>query len=99
MKHLKEYEDKEIKGLMGDLEGVGLGNRPDGNVNQWNFFEKTQDFPVYSDVSGPDCEIAIDDLIQEYRERVMKIPAEDRQSAFKAMKMLWIEKITDADLQ
>jgi hypothetical protein len=25
MKHLKEYEDDEIKGLMGDLRGIGQG--------------------------------------------------------------------------
>jgi hypothetical protein len=30
------------------------------------------DYPQYEDVSGPSCEMAINDLIQEYKERVEK---------------------------
>ena len=44
MKHLKEYEDEEIKGTMDSLQDVGLGSRPDVPLNQWNFFEETEEY-------------------------------------------------------
>lgn len=93
MRHLKEYEDDEIKKTMDSLQDVGLGNRPDVPLNQWNFFEETIDYPEYVDVSGPACEMAIDDLVNEYKERVSKIPKEDRITALRAIQTLWIAKI------
>ena len=93
MKHLKEYENKEIEDLMGDLQEVGLGNRPDVTLNRHNFFEETMDYPQYEDVSGPSCEMAIDDLIQEYKERVGKIPKEDQLAALQAIGDLWEDKL------
>jgi hypothetical protein len=93
MKHIKEYENKEIEDLMADLQGVGLGNRPDVALTRYNFFEETMDYPQYEDVSGPACEGAIDDLIEEFKERVRGIPKEDQAAAFKAISDLWEEKI------
>lgn len=93
MKHLKEYEDEEIKGAMDSLQDVGLGNRPDVPLDQWNFFDETIDYPEYADVSGPACEMAIDELVNEYKERVNQIPKEDRIAALRAIQTLWISKI------
>ena len=93
MKYLKEYEDEEIKGAMDSLQDVGLGNRPDGTLDKWDFFDKTEDYPQYADVSGPACEMAIDELIDEFKARVGEIPAEDRKTALLAIQQLWGEKI------
>ena len=93
MKHLKEYEDEEIKGAMGSLQDVGLGSRPDVPLNQWNFFDETIDYPQYEDVSGPACEMDIDSLVNDFKERVSQIPKEDRLAALGAIQMLWMEKI------
>jgi hypothetical protein len=68
MKHLKEYEEEEIKGAMDSLQDVGLGSRPDVPLNQWNFFEETEEYSQYVDVSGPVCEMAIDDLVNDFKE-------------------------------
>jgi hypothetical protein len=95
MKHLKEYEDEEIKGAMDSLQDVGLGSRPDVPLNQWNFFEETEEYPQYVDVSGPVCEMVIDDLVNDFKERVDKIPEEDRLAALGAIQMLWMKKIKD----
>jgi hypothetical protein len=93
MRHIKEYKDEEIEDLMGDLQQVGLGNRPDVALTRYNFFEETMDYPQYEDVSGPACEGAIDDLIEEFKGRVSEIPKEDQAVAFKAISDLWKEKI------
>ena len=95
MKHIKEYEDEEIRGAMDSLQDVGLGNRPDVFLNQWNFFEETEEYPQYVDVSGPVCEMVIDDLVNDFKERVDKIPEEDRLAALGAIQMLWMKKIKD----
>jgi hypothetical protein len=95
MRHIKEYEEKEIRNLMGDLQGVGLGTRPDVTLTRDNFFEETMDYPQYADVSGPACEIAIDDLVSEFKERVNGIPPEDRTAALRAIHDLWQRKIED----
>ena len=93
MRHIKEYKDEEIEDLMGDLQGVGLGNRPDVALTRYNFFEETMDYPQYEDVSGPSCEMAINDLIQEYKERVSTIPKEDQLAALQAIADLWEDKL------
>ena len=93
MRHIKEYENKEIEDLMGDLQQVGLGHRPEVTLNRHNFFEETMDYPQYEDVSGPSCEMAINDLIQEYKERVGKIPKEDQLAALQAIGDLWEDKL------
>ena len=93
MNSFKEYENKEIEDLMGDLQEVGLWNRPDVTLNRHNFFEETMDYPQYEDVSGPSCEMAINDLIQEYKERVRKIPKEDQLAALQAIGDLWEDKL------
>lgn len=95
MKHLKEYEDEEIKGAMDSLQDVGLGSRPDVPLKWWNFFEETEEYPQYVDVSGPVCEMAIDDLVNDFKERVDKIPEEDRLAALESIQMLWMKKIKD----
>jgi hypothetical protein len=95
MRHLKEYEDDEIRGAMDSLQDVGLGNRPEVPLHQWNFFEETMDYPQYEEVYGPGCEMAIDELINEYKERINKIPKEDQKAATGAIQRLWIEKIKD----
>lgn len=95
MKHLKEYEDENLEDLKKNLEEVGLGNRPEGIVNRWNFFEKTMDYPAYEDVSGFVCEMSINELIEDFKERIKGIPVEDRLAASKAIEKLWIEKITN----
>jgi hypothetical protein len=51
------------------------------------------DYPQYEDVSGPSCEMAINDLIQEYKERVGKIPKEDQLAALQAIGDLWEDKL------
>lgn len=95
MKHIKEYENKEIEDLMGNLQEVGLGHRPEVKLDRYNFFEETQDFPQYSDVAGPGREISIDDLIAEFQERLNRIPKEDRSAASLAIVDLWTSKIQD----
>lgn len=95
MKYLKEYEDEEIKGAMDSLQDVGLGNRPDVHLDRWNFFEETQDYPQYVDVSGATCEFAIDELINDFKDRIDNLPKEDQLAARAAIWNLWSEKIKD----
>ena len=95
MKHIREYEEEEIRRAMDSLQDVGLGNRPDVHLDRWNFFEETQDYPQYEDVSGPVCEIAIDELVNEFKDRVDKLPEEDQLAALGAILNLWSEKIKD----
>lgn len=97
MKHIKEYSDEELKGLQKDLKSAGYEKPlPHNYLDPANFFEDVMDHDVYADVSGPTVEFAIDDLIQQFKERIEEIPKQHRWVAGKAIKNLWIEKIQQA---
>ena len=97
MKHLKEYSDEDLKNLQKDIKSVGYEKPlPHNYLGPDDFFDETMDHEVYIDVSGPAVEMAIDDLINEFRERINDIPEQHRIVAGRAIKQLWIEKIKRA---
>jgi hypothetical protein len=97
MKHIKEYSDDELKDLQRDLKTAGYEKPlPHNYLGPDDFFDETMDHEAYIDVSGPAVEMAIDDLINEFRERINDIPVQHRIVAGRAIKQLWIEKIKQA---
>jgi hypothetical protein len=97
MKHLKEYSDEELKGLQKDLKSAGYEKPlPHNYLGPDDFFEEVEDHDLYVDVSGVVTEIAIDELISDFQERINEIPKQHRRVAGMAIKNLWIEKIEQA---
>lgn len=97
MKHIKEYSDEELKVLQKDLKSAGYEKPlPHNYLDPANFFDDVMDYDVYADVSGPTVEFAIDDLIQQFKERIEEIPKQHRLVAGKAIRNLWIQKIQQA---
>lgn len=93
MKHIKEYSDEELRDLDKDLKSAGF-EKPLPEILNWDdFFEETMDHDMYADVSGPVAEMAIDDLLADFTERIGEIPQHHRDMARKAIKNLWKEKI------
>lgn len=97
MKHIKEYSEKDLKNLTQDLKSAGYEKPlPPSYLDPENFFNDTIDYDVYIDVSGPAVEISIDELINDFQERIKGIPKQHRIVAGRAIKNLWIEKIEKA---
>lgn len=97
MKHIKEYSDDELKDLQRDLKTAGYEKPlPHNYLGPDNFFDDTMDHDAYVDVSGPAVEMSIDDLINDFKERIEGIPQQHRTVAGRAIKNLWIEKIEKA---
>lgn len=94
MKYLKEYTDNELRNLSKDLISAGFEKPlPRVYLNPSDFFDGVQDHDLYVDVSGPSVEMAIDQLIEDYQERIQAIPKHHRSVAGRAIKELWKEKI------
>lgn len=97
MKHIKEYSDDELKDLQRDLKTAGYEKPlPHNYLGPDDFFDDTMDHDAYVDVSGPAVEMSIDDLINDFKERIEGIPQQHRIVAGRAIKNLWIEKIEKA---
>jgi hypothetical protein len=97
MKHIKEYSDDELKDLQRDLKTAGYEKPlPHNYLSPDDFFDDTMDHDAYVDVSGPAVEMSIDDLINDFKERIEGIPQQHRIVAGRAIKNLWIEKIEKA---
>jgi hypothetical protein len=97
MKHIKEYSDNELKDLQRDLKTAGYEKPlPHNYLSPDDFFDDTMDHDAYVDVSGPAVEMSIDDLINDFKERIEGIPQQHRIVAGRAIKNLWIEKIVKA---
>lgn len=97
MKHIKEYSDNELKDLQRDLKTAGYEKPlPHNYLGPDDFFDDTIDHDAYVDVSGPAVEMSIDDLINDFKERIEGIPQQHRIVAGRAIKNLWIEKIEKA---
>jgi hypothetical protein len=97
MKHIKEYSDDELKDLQRDLKTAGYEKPlPHNYLSPDDFFDDTIDHDAYVDVSGPVVEMSIDDLINDFKERIEGIPQQHRIVAGRAIKNLWIEKIVKA---
>lgn len=97
MKHIKEYSDDELKDLQRDLKTAGYEKPlPHNYLGPDDFFDDTMDHDAYVDVSGPAVEMSIDDLINDFKERIEGIPQQHRIVAGRAIKNLWIEKIVKA---
>lgn len=97
MKHIKEYSDDELKNLQRDLKTAGYEKPlPHNYLGPDDFFDDTMDHDAYVDVSGPAVEMSIDDLINDFKERIEGIPKQHRIVAGRAIKNLWIEKIEKA---
>jgi hypothetical protein len=97
MKHIKEYSDDELKNLQRDLKTAGYEKPlPHNYLGPDDFFDDTMDHDAYVDVSGPAVEMSIDDLINDFKERIEGIPQQHRLVAGRAIKNLWIEKIEKA---
>jgi hypothetical protein len=97
MKHIKEYSDDELKDLQRDLKTAGYEKPlPHNYLSPDDFFDDTMDHDAYVDVSGPAVEMSIDDLINDFKERIEGIPQQHRIVAGRAIKNLWIEKIVKA---
>ena len=97
MKHIKEYSDDELKDLQRDLKTAGYEKPlPHNYLGPDDFFDDTMDHDAYVDVSGPAVEMSIDDLINDFKERIEGIPQQHRLVAGRAIKNLWIEKIEKA---
>jgi hypothetical protein len=97
MKHIKEYSDNELKDLQRDLKTAGYEKPlPHNYLGPDDFFDDTMDHDAYVDVSGPAVEMSIDDLINDFKERIEGIPQQHRLVAGRAIKNLWIEKIEKA---
>lgn len=97
MKHIKEYSDDELKDLQRDLKTAGYEKPlPHNYLGPDTFFDDTMDHDAYVDVSGPAVEMSIDDLINDFKERIEGIPKQHRIVAGRAIKNLWIEKIEKA---
>jgi hypothetical protein len=93
MKHIKEYSDDELKNLQRDLKTAGYEKPlPHNYLGPDDFFDDTMDHDAYVDVSGPAVEMSIDDLINDFKERIEGIPQQHRIVAGRAIKNLWIEK-------
>ena len=97
MKHIKEYSDDELKNLQRDLKTAGYEKPlPHNYLGPDDFFDDTMDHDAYVDVSGPAVEMSIDNLINDFKERIEGIPKQHRIVAGRAIKNLWIEKIEKA---
>ncbi len=97
MKYLKEYSDEDLKNLQKDLKSAGYEKPlPHNYLSPRDFFDETMDHEAYIDVSGPAVEMAVDDLINEFKERINDIPEQHRIVAGRAIRNLWIEKIEQA---
>ena len=97
MKHIKEYSDDELKNLQRDLKTAGYEKPlPHNYLGPDDFFDDTMDHDAYVDVSGPAVEMSIDDLINDFKDRIEGIPQQHRIVAGRAIKNLWIEKIEKA---
>ena len=97
MKHIKEYSDDELKNLQRDLKSAGYEKPlPHNYLGPDDFFDDTMDHDAYVDVSGPAVEMSIDDLINDFKDRIEGIPQQHRIVAGRAIKNLWIEKIEKA---
>ena len=97
MKHIKEYSDEDLKNLQRDLKSAGYEKPlPHNYLGPDDFFDDTMDHDAYVDVSGPAVEMSIDDLINDFKERIEGIPQQHRIVAGRAIKNLWIEKIEKA---
>jgi len=97
MKHIKEYSDDELKNLQRDLKTAGYEKPlPHNYLGPDDFFDDTMDHDAYVDVSGPAVEMSIDDLINDFKERIEGIPQQHRIVAGRAIKNLGIEKIEKA---
>lgn len=60
-----------------------------------DFFEDTMDDDRFVDVSGPSVQMAIEEIIGEFEERLKDIPEESRKAALTAIKSLWYREIHD----
>ena len=97
MKHVKEYSVEDLKDLQKDLKSAGYEKPlPHNYLGPDDFFDDTMDHDAYVDVSGPAVEMSIDDLINDFKERIEGIPQQHRIVAGRAIKNLWIEKIEKA---
>ena len=97
MKHVKEYSGEDLKDLQKDLKSAGYEKPlPHNYLGPNDFFDDTMDHDAYVDVSGPAVEMSIDDLINDFKERIEGIPQQHRIVAGRAIKNLWIEKIEKA---
>lgn len=97
MKHIKEYSGEDLKDLQRDLKSAGYEKPlPHNYLGPDDFFDDTMDHDAYVDVSGPAVEMSIDDLINDFKERIEGIPQQHRIVAGRAIKNLWIEKIEKA---
>ena len=97
MKHIKEYSDDELKNLQRELKTAGYEKPlPHNYLGPDDFFDDTMDHDAYVDVSGPAVEMSIDDLINDFKDRIEGIPQQHRIVAGRAIKNLWIEKIEKA---
>ena len=71
MKHIKEFSDDELKDLQRDLRTAGYEKPlPHNYMGPDDFFDDTMDHDAYVDVSGPAVEMSIDDLINDFKERI-----------------------------
>ena len=97
MKHIKEYSGEDLKDLQRDLKSAGYEKPlPHNYLGPDDFFDDTMDHDAYVDVSGPAVEMSIDDLINDFKDRIEGIPQQHRIVAGRAIKNLWIEKIEKA---
>lgn len=97
MKHIKEYSGEDLKDLQKDLKSAGYEKPlPHNYLGPDDFFDDTMDHDSYVDVSGPAVEMSIDDLINDFKDRIEGIPQQHRIVAGRAIKNLWIEKIEKA---
>ena len=97
MKHVKEYSGEDLKDLQKDLKSAGYEKPlPHNYLGPDDFFDDTMDHDAYVDVSGPAVEMSIDDLINDFKDRIEGIPQQHRIVAGRAIKNLWIEKIEKA---
>ena len=97
MKHIKEYSGEYLKELQKDLKSAGYEKPlPHNYLGPDDFFDDTMDHDAYVDVSGPAVEMSIDDLINDFKDRIEGIPQQHRIVAGRAIKNLWIEKIEKA---
>lgn len=97
MKHIKEYSGEDLKDLQKDLKSAGYEKPlPHNYLGPDDFFDDTMDHDAYVDVSGFAVEMSIDDLINDFKDRIEGIPQQHRIVAGRAIKNLWIEKIEKA---
>lgn len=61
------------------------------NITPDNFFEEFED----SDVNGPGCDMAIQQLIEDFKERLQSVPENVRLAGRIAIKQLWFDRIKD----